>query len=79
MEEEEEGGWAAFKDEAIRGVCQRRLRRLADRRKSRFRPGSGGFVGGGREHVVSTFALFIWPRRRREDVKPRRRRPSSQL
>lgn len=34
------------KNEAIRGVCQRRLRRLADRKKSRFRPGSGGFVGG---------------------------------
>lgn len=79
MEEEEEGGSAAEKkNEAIRGVCQRRLRRLADREKSRFRPGSGGFVGGEgwKEHVVSGFTLFIWPRRRREDAKPLRHRPS---
>lgn len=62
------------KTQAIRGVCQSRLRRLPGRKKSRFRPGSGGFVGGERDTWSPVSVFSFGAAGVAEEAKPRRRR-----
>lgn len=65
------------KTQAIRGVCQSRLRRLPGRKKSRFRPGSGGFVGGERDTWSPVSVFSFGAAGVAEEAKPHRRRHRS--